>query len=137
MSTAFQAGKVLYSQQSALSQLIGVYNRPPPEGGAPGVAAWLGDPTNMNEVANLSGALNLWASQQPQEWPTPPGVPPLNAAQKEALFAAQCGVGPMSAFIELTPGMTDDQRNVYKQFYGVSGEGWGEVQYWYEHRAPA
>lgn len=129
MSTAFQAGKVLYSQQSAMSQMIGVYTN----GGAPALAAWLADPANMNEVANLSGALNLWAAEQPQAWPSPPGVPVLDAAQRDALFRAEWGIGPMSAFIDLMPGVPDTTINIYKQFYAFGNPGWAEVLDWHTH----
>lgn len=89
-------------------------------------------PKYQGPMADLAGAIN--AAWPVDDWPSPPGVAALDAAQKTALFAAECGIGPQSAFDALTPGMDESTRNVYRQYYGPSAVGWPEVQYWYAHR---
>jgi len=72
----------------------------------------------------------------PGSWPNPPGVPfLLDAAQKKALFQVENGLAQEGVFRALMPGVDDATLNIYKQFYGPGGGGWGECQYWYAHRS--
>ena len=80
MSDTFQAGRITYAAQQALSELGGRLQQ-----GLP-LAPWFADPANSRNVSDLSGALNFWAQSAPQ---------PINP---EASFMARAAVGQNCAW---------------------------------------
>lgn len=126
MSDTFQAGRITFVAQQALSELVGRLQQ-----GLP-LAPWYADPAKAQAISDLAGALNAWAAAPV---PPPSSDPLARILAAPSQWAKWCGMSDAEAQALIDRGyITRDQKDTLNNWwftFGVKGQRLPDGRYQY------